>query len=164
VTHGLFSTFPSLPLAALLGGAVTIDFDRTFIIQMILFGFLILVLKPMLFDPVLKVFEEREKRIEGARAEAREIQDEAGALLTKYEQRMEQVNEIAAEERERIRTQTSRLEAAILAEARIIAAGVVAQGRSRIESQVSEIRFDLGRESEKIAQEISHRVLGRDVR
>lgn len=164
MTPGLFSTFASPPLAAMFGGAVTIDFDRTFIIQMILFGFLILVLKPLLFDPVLKVFEEREKRTEGARAEAREMQEEAGELLTKYEQKMEQVNQVAAEERERIRSETSRLEAAILAEARIIAAGVVAEGRSKIESEVSKIRFDLGRESEKIAQEISHSVLGREVR
>src|SRR6185503_15414388 len=99
------------------GGAVTIDFARTFVVQMILFGFLILVLKPLLFDPVLKVFEEREKRTEGARAEAREMQEEAGELLTRYEKKMEQVNQVAAEERERIRTETAKLEAEILGEA-----------------------------------------------
>jgi F-type H+-transporting ATPase subunit b len=146
------------------GGGVTIDFDRTFVVQMVFFGVLILLLKPLLFDPVLKVFEEREKRTEGARAEAREMQEEAGELLTKYEQKMEQVNQVAAEERERIRTETAKLEAEILGEARTVAAGVVSEGRARIESEVSKIRFDLGRESEKLAQEIAQRVLGREVR
>jgi F-type H+-transporting ATPase subunit b len=146
------------------GGAVTIDFDRTFLVQMVLFGFLILVLKPMLFDPVLKVFEEREKRTEGARAEAREMQEEAGELLTRYEKKMEQVNQVAADERERIRNETSKLEAEIIGEARTVAAGVVAEGRTKIESEVSKIRFDLGRESEKLAQDIAQRVLGREVR
>lgn len=164
MTPGLFSSFASLPLAAMFGGAVTIDFDRTFVVQMVLFGFLILVLKPLLFDPVLKVFEEREKRTEGARAEAREMQEEAGELLTRYEKKMEQVNLVAAGERERIRTETSKLEAEILGEARTVAAGVVSEGRSKIESEVSSIRFDLGRESEKLAQEIAQRVLGREVR
>lgn len=164
MTPGLFSTFADLPLAAMFGGAVTIDFDRTFIIQMGLFCILLLALKPLLFDPVLRVFEEREKRTEGARAEAREMQEEAGELLTKYEQKMEQVNQVAAEERERIRNETSKLEAEILGEARTVAAGVVAEGRNKIESEVSKIRFDLGRESEKIAQDIAHRVLGREVR
>lgn len=164
MTPGLFTIAASPPLAALFGGAVNLDFDRSFVVQMVLFAFLIVVLKPLLFDPVLKVFEEREKRTDGARADARKMQEEAGALLTRYERELERVNQVAAQERERIRTETSKLEAEILGEARAVAAGVVDEGRRKIESEVSTIRFDLGRESEKIAHEIASRVLGREVR
>jgi F-type H+-transporting ATPase subunit b len=146
------------------GGAVNIDFDRSFAVQMVLFVFLWIVLKPLLFDPVLKVFEEREKRTEGARAEARQMQEEAGALLTKYENALQDVNKVAAQERERIRTETSKLEAEILGEARAVAASVLEEGRRKIESEVSSIRFDLGRESEKIASDIATQILGREVR
>ena len=53
------------------GGGVNLDFDATLFVQV---GFIIvlwLVLKPVLFDPMLKLFEEREKRIEGAIKKAR---------------------------------------------------------------------------------------------
>src|ERR1041384_4286176 len=76
-------------------GAVNIDFDLTFIGQMVVFAALILVLKPLVYDPVLALFEEREKRSDGAKAEAREMQEKAGTLLRKYEQELEKVHQVA---------------------------------------------------------------------
>ena len=73
----------------LLSSGVNIDFDLTFFAQMIIFSVLILVLRPLLFEPVLRIFEEREKRTDGARAEARTMQEKAGELLTKYEAELE---------------------------------------------------------------------------
>src|SRR5688572_28033314 len=63
-----------LASAASGGSAVPLDIDLTFTLQMLLFAVLIVVLKPLLFDPALKIFEERERRTDGARAEAREMQ------------------------------------------------------------------------------------------
>ena len=40
---------------------MTFDFDLTFVLQMLLFALLIVVLRPLLFDPVLRVFEERRR-------------------------------------------------------------------------------------------------------
>ena len=42
-----------------------------------LFLILLIVLKPLLFDPLLQLFEEREKRIEGAKLTARRIDEES---------------------------------------------------------------------------------------
>src|SRR6185312_9155050 len=92
-------------------GAVNIDFDLTFVGQMVVFAALILVLKPLVYDPVLGLFEEREKRTDGAKASAREMQEKAGELLRKYEQELEKVHRVAAEERDAIRAETARLEA-----------------------------------------------------
>ena len=39
----------------------------------------------MLFDPMLKLFEEREKRIDGAKVQARHIDEKSAGALTKYE-------------------------------------------------------------------------------
>lgn len=155
-------------LDALLGGmssagGVKFDFDRTFLVQMVLFMGLILVLKPLLFDPVLRIFEQREIRTDGAKAEARRMQEEAGKLLRRYEQELEKINRVAAEEREILRGETARLEAEILGEAREVAARIVEEGREKIEKEVSSIRFDLGSQSERIATELAQRVLGREV-
>ena len=47
--------------------AINVDFDATFLVQLILFVALTLVLKPLLFDPMLKLFEQREHLIDGLR-------------------------------------------------------------------------------------------------
>jgi F-type H+-transporting ATPase subunit b len=164
--HGAFSneglTQPLLAFAAG-GGGVNIDFDLSVVAQMVLFALLIVVLKPLLFDPVLKVFEEREKRTEGAKAEARKMQEQAGELLTRYERELERVHQVAAQEREKIRSETARLEQEILAQGRQVATDIVEQGRSKIDQEVRAIQFELGRQSEQLARQIAGRVLGRDL-
>jgi F-type H+-transporting ATPase subunit b len=145
-------------------GGVDIDFDATFVVQMLVFTALIFILKPLLFEPVLGLFEERERRTEGARGEAREMQERAGKLLVEYEAELERINRVAAEERDRTRSETARLEGEILAEARAAASKVVDEGRARITEETRKIQFELGRESERIAREIATQVLGREVR
>lgn len=145
-------------------GGVSVDFDLTFVLQMLLFLILAVALKPLLFDPILRVFEEREKRTDGARSEAREMQEKAGELLRQYEAELRRLNETAAAERDRIRAETAKLEAEILADARETTSRILEQGRTQIESQVDKIRFDLGRQSEVLARQLASEALGREVR
>lgn len=156
------SAQPTLALSAASGG-VNIDFDLSVLAQMVLFALLIIVLKPLMFDPVLKIFEEREKRTEGAKAEARKMQEQAGDLLTRYQRELERVNQVAAVEREKVRSETARLEQDILAQGRQVAADIVAQGRAKIQKEEQAIQFELGRQSEQLARQIAARVLGREL-
>lgn len=148
------------PLLALSGG-VTLDFDNTLGIQIILFVLLMLLLEPLLFRPVLRVFALREDRTEGAKAQARELDERAGEIYQRYERELERVNRVAAEERDRVRSETSKLEAEILREARVAVAKVVDDGRKQITAELTRIRFDLGRESERLSHDIAERVVGR---
>jgi F-type H+-transporting ATPase subunit b len=142
---------------------MTIDFDLTFVLQMLLFAALIVVLPPLLFDPVLRVFEEREKRTDGARQSAREMQEEAGALLSRYEGELARVHEVARQERERARAETARMESELLAQARQAANQIVEEGRLRIERERRQIQFSLGQESERLARTVAEAVLGRSL-
>jgi F-type H+-transporting ATPase subunit b len=142
---------------------MTFDFDLTFVLQMLVFASLIVVLRPLLFDPVLRVFEEREKRTEGARQAAREMQEEAGALLSRYEKELAKVHEVARQERDRTRAETVRTEAELLTQARNAANQIVEVGRQRIEKQRSEIEFVLGQQSERLARSVAEAVLGRSL-
>jgi F-type H+-transporting ATPase subunit b len=147
------------PVLALSGG-VTLDFDNTVVFQIAIFVILMFVLEPLLFQPVLRIFAAREERTEGAKAKARELEEKAGELLRRYEREIERVNRVAAEERDRLRTETTKLEADILREAREASARIVEDGRRRSAEEVARVRFDLGKESEKISQELVGRVLG----
>ncbi|MES1172958.1 MAG: ATP synthase F0 subunit B [Myxococcales bacterium] len=143
-----------------MAGGVPLDFDRTVLLQILVFAVLIVVLKPLLFDPVLKVFSLREERTEGAKATARELQEKAGELLQRYEKELVRVQEVAANERDLLRSETSKLEAEILREARDATARIVEDGRRKIETEVNAIRISVGAESEKVAQMIVDRVVG----
>jgi F-type H+-transporting ATPase subunit b len=147
----------------LASGGVSIDFDRTVLAQMVLFVLLILVLAPTLFRPLLRLFEEREKRTEGARAEARAMQEKAAELLSRYENELERVHKVAAAERDKLRTETLKLEAKILEEARLATVAIVEEGRQRLNVEATKIRSELESKSRQIGQEIASSVLGREV-
>jgi F-type H+-transporting ATPase subunit b len=161
-TDAIFQTTHSFMLAS--GQASMIDFDRTFIAQMVLFVVLMLILAPTLFGPVLRLFEERERRTEGARTEARQMQEKAVQLLARYEDELGRVQQVAAAEREKLRNETLRLEAKILEEARQATVAIVEEGRKTLQVETAKIRTDLQTKSQQISQEVARTVLGREVR
>lgn len=149
------------PLLALSGG-VSLDFDNTLVFQIFIFVLLMFLLEPLLFRPVLRVFALREERTVGAKAQARELDERAGEIYQRYERELERVNRVAGEERDRIRGETAKVEAEILREARAATARVVDEGRKQIATEITRIRFDLGRESQRLSEDIVTRVLGRE--
>src|SRR5262245_54351685 len=65
-------------LASFAEGGVNVDLDLSFVVQIALFVVLLLALKPLLFDPMMRLFEEREERIDRTIEKARKT-DEASA-------------------------------------------------------------------------------------
>jgi F-type H+-transporting ATPase subunit b len=151
------------PLANVPLASVSIDLNKTVLLQMVIFAVLIVVLKPLLFDPILKVFALREERTDGERERARKLQLKAGDLLTRYEKELERINQAAAVERDKARSETAKLEAEILHEAREVTLKVEREGRERIQTEVTQMRAELQRESATMAREIARRILGREV-
>ena len=143
--------------------AVNVDFDLTFLAQLVLFTTFIVVMKPMLFDPLLRVFEERERRTEGAKDEAREMDEEAIQLSKRYEAELEKAHKVAAAEREKARLETAKIEAKILAEARAEVAVILEQGKARNASEVKQMRDDLEKGRPALAAEIASKMVGREV-
>lgn len=155
---------PLRPLGTLFAsGGVVMDIDRTVFVQMAVFVMLTLILSPLLFKPVLRLFEERERRTEGARAAARAMQEKAEQVMQRYQTKLDDVKRAVALERDRLRNETLRLEADIVEQARQANVRIVEQGRSQIQTEVSAIRRELDVYSRKIAKEIGASVLGREV-
>lgn len=154
-----------LALARLLASSsdVTVDFDLTFVAQFLLFATFVTLLKPLLFDPLLRVFEEREKRTEGAKQTAREMDEKAGELISRYEEELEKVRTIASADRDVLRAETTRLEAQLTAEARAEAARILEAGKAKIAAEVATLRKELDGTRPELAEQIAARVLGREV-
>jgi len=144
------------------GGGISVDFDKSVLIQFAAFLLLLAIIKPLLIDPFLKLVEERERRTEGARGEARTMDERAGEILKKYEAELDKVRKVAAEERERLRIEGSRLEQRMLEEARVEAARITTEGKDAIAKEAESIRVDLTKTSATLATDIASRVLGRE--
>jgi F-type H+-transporting ATPase subunit b len=144
--------------------AIAVDLDLTLLGQVVIFVLLILILRPLLIEPVLRIFEERERRTSGARAEARQMQERTGELLRRYETEYERVRQLTAQERDKMRVELARLEAQLIGDAREAAKQIVTQGRLKIEQEVQAVRFDLGAQSEQIGVDLARAVLGREIR
>jgi F-type H+-transporting ATPase subunit b len=150
----------SILAASMGGGAVNIDFDRTVLLQMGLFALLIVLLKPLLLGPVLRVFAQREERTEGARAEARAFEERAGELLGQYESRVAEVQRLAQDERDHLRAEAVKLEAEILGRAREDAARIVASGRASILREVEVLRQQMAGRRDAIVSDVVAGVSG----
>lgn len=142
---------------------VTVDVDLSVLAQVALFGFFITILKPVLFDPLLKLFEEREKLTDGARATARSMDERAAELLSRFETEIEQVRREASLERDRLRAETAKLEAKMLDEAKADAARILTSGRAQIATEVETLRRELVASRPALAQQIASKLLGREV-
>jgi F-type H+-transporting ATPase subunit b len=144
-------------------GGVNLDFDATLLVQV---GFIIvlwLVLKPLLFDPMLTLFEEREKRIEGAIKKARKIDDESAGAKAEYDEAMAKARAEGAGEREKLRAEGIRKESELLTNVRAETQKKVDVARAALAQEVAATRATLEPHTRTLARDFAKRVLGREV-
>lgn len=150
------------PLLA--SSAVNLDLDITAVIHFVLFAAFVLLMKDLVFEPLMKVFDERERRTAGAIERAREMDEEAIELKQEYEEKIEGIRREAATDRERIRGNVKRLEREMMAATRTAVEKTLDRGMTSIEVDVAKIRKDLSAQRGELASDIASRVLGREVR
>lgn len=139
------------------------DLDLTVFVQVAIFVVMLLVLKPLLFDPMLKLFEEREKRIEGARAESLKLDRESAEAQSRYEEAMQKARTSAGKERDKLRAEGVREESEILAKARAEVAAALEAGRAKVQSERHTASEALKMGSKELGRELAARVLGREI-
>ena len=142
---------------------MNLDFDATIIVQVIFIIFLWVVLKPLLFDPMLKLFEEREKRIEGAIKRARKIDEESAEAMTAYNEQVAKARAEGAAEREKLRAEGLRKESDLLTKVRSDTQKKVDEARAQMQKDVAAIRASLEPKTDELAKDFAKRVLGREV-
>ncbi len=146
-----------------LSGAVNVDLDATFVMQLILFAAFAVVMKDLIFDPLLRVFEAREKMSVGAIGEAREMDEQAIKLKQEYDGKLEGVRKEAAVDRERIRSKVKRMEGELMTDARSAMQERLDTGMAKLDGEITAIRSDLESQRVSLAADIASKVLGRPV-
>ncbi|MCC6522449.1 MAG: ATP synthase F0 subunit B [Polyangiaceae bacterium] len=148
----------------LLAGGVNVDFDLTFLAHFVLFAAFIFLMKPIIFDPLLRLFEERERRTAGAIARARGMDEQAIVLKQSYDEKLEGVRRVAAVDREAERSRLNALQNELMAATRHAVDERLRASSIKLEIEVSDARRELERDESVVAAQIASRVLGREVR
>jgi F-type H+-transporting ATPase subunit b len=145
-----------------LSGGVTIDLDASVLVMVALFLLLWIVLGPLLFRPMIALFEERERRTEGSVAGAKDLLARAEDLKKQYDSLVKTARTEGARERDRIRSEAQKTEQAMLAKAREEAADIVAKEKAKIAEQAVGLRQELAATTANVARDMVARVLGRE--
>lgn len=146
----------------LLSGAL-IDLDGTLVVQLVLFFIAFGVLYPLVFKPMVAMFEAREEAIDGARAEARSKEQQAREKADKFEQEMHDIRVSASAERERLRQEGQKLERTILERVRQETQKQASEADERIQTEARKVRSDMESNIPQLARQIASKLLGREV-
>ncbi len=150
-------------LTALLSEGSIIDLDGTIWVQLGLFGIAFLLYRPLIFRPMVALFEARENAIEGAKLEALRLQDEAAAETEEFQDEMRRLRLQAGEERDRLRAEGRRLERTVLDRVREETEKQLAEADARLAKEAAKLRSELDVSVPMIARQIATKLLDREV-
>lgn len=163
IHNNLLASVLSRSGAASSEGAVTVDVDSTIFFQVGIIIVLLIVLKPLLFDPTLKLFEEREKRIDGAKKLARDTDKKSAAAESEFGTQMQKAQSAGNAERDRLRAEGMKIENEVLAKVRAETAQILEQGRRQTQTELTTARAQLKSETSTLGRTLASRALGRDI-
>jgi F-type H+-transporting ATPase subunit b len=148
---------------ALLSEGSIIDLDGTIWIQLGLFAVAFFVFKPLIFRPMVALFEARENAIEGAKLEALRLQDEASAESEEFEDEMRRLRLQAGEERDRLRAEGKRLERTVLDRVREETDKQLAEADAKLKTEAAHLRVEIDQSIPLLAKQIASKMLNREV-
>ena len=100
--------------SALLSGGSILDLDGTIFVQLAIFFIAFFILRELVFKPMMTLFDAREEAIDGARKEAKAMEQEALDKGVTFDEEMRKVRLEAGEERDKLRGEGLRLEREML--------------------------------------------------
>ncbi len=137
------------------------ELNATVLIQAVIILVLMAWMSPVLFGPLMKVFDERERRTHGAAAEAEKYLGAADEKTAYVEQKTKEAQARARTVLTSLREKAQEAERAHLAVAREKAAVRLDQARTELSTATNDARTALKGDADAIANEIVQKVLGR---
>ena len=140
-----------------------LDIDGTAFIQFGIFLVMALLSNQLLFKPYLRMREQRDDGMEGARKEAENLSAEADAKLADYEQKLASARARAQEERRKIREEAAENLASITEKARASAQEAVEAADLKVKTETESARAELLPKADALASQMVSKLLGREV-
>ena len=153
-----------LPLYLIANERPLINFDVTLLINIGLWILLFIVLRPLLWDPMIKLITARESGMQGSREKARDLEKDAGEKKAEYESAIKNARGKAAESREKLRSEAKSKETEILGQARQASQAAIDAQRAQIRTQRETLTTEVKALVPQLATDIASKVMGREVR
>jgi F-type H+-transporting ATPase subunit b len=119
------------------------------------------LLNTLIFQPILRVIEARNKAVTDARDLAQSASERATAANNEYTQKLNAARTEVYRQMDEKRRVAMDQRAALLADTRARVEGELSQATARVKQQATEARATLDREADTLAGAIVSRVLGR---
>ncbi|MBX7218980.1 MAG: ATP synthase F0 subunit B [Blastocatellia bacterium] len=159
----MFNTFLEvhrLPVAA--GGLLDVD-PFVFGSTVVLFIVLAFILNAMVFNPLLKVLEERERRTSGSISDAKHLLEDYDRRLGEYETSLNKSRQSAYQQLEQNRSTAMKERTDLLATVKAETTAEINKTKAELDAQVKAAEVTLTKEATAIAATISTAILGRTV-
>jgi F-type H+-transporting ATPase subunit b len=142
---------------------VNLDFDMTFVIQLVIVLVLMLVFRQFIFTPYLKILDERDRRTDSTREEAASLKSQAESLATEYETSLAAARKTAMDTKRQLRTDGIEEKDTLISAARAEANQTVETAQAAIKGQVASERELLDEQVNDLAALVVQKVIGRQV-
>ena len=136
-----------------------ISIDWTIIATGIIFLLTMLAMNSILFKPLLRVMDEREKLTSGTRQEAEEKRRSLSELVDAYTGQVKEARQKGFAQIESVRKEASDRSMELISRAREEASAEMQKARDKVNSEVEMARKDLQSEVESIADSITSKIL-----
>ncbi|MBI3793888.1 MAG: F0F1 ATP synthase subunit B [Nitrospinae bacterium] len=138
-----------------------LEFNGSFLIQLVNFFVMMFFLQKFLFKPVLEVVEKRNKALGALKQDANNISTEADKIFDAYNKQSASLktesSAILAASKQKGTSEQERL----LKEAREKQSQMLDAGLAEVESRIGKVKAELGKEAEKLSVLMASKLLGR---
>jgi F-type H+-transporting ATPase subunit b len=140
-----------------------IDINVSLLIQLVNFIVLLIALNFILFNPIRQIMQEREQGISSALEDAKTAQHRMQSLLEQYNSSIAESKQKAATTYSSIYQQGLDAQRDMISAERAKAGEMLDKARAEIAAASNTARTDLQKEAERLAQDITSKLLGRAV-
>lgn len=150
--------------AAASGGSIEIIPDGfRLLVLIVFFTLLVWPANKVLWQPLLRVLEERTLRIEGTRERGRALAAEADEVFARYQDSVDEARDAAVGDTRTTLEQARREQGRVTSEARRSAEDTLAAARGELADALTGARQELRSQIEGLARVAASRALGREI-
>ena len=124
---------------------------------------LFVLLRKLLYRPVMNVLEQRQTQIDDAIADAEGKKNDAQAVLAQAQDKLQNVDTEAAQRREAYEKQAEKEKEQLLQDAQRQADAIVAEGKAAAEAEHARRLRDANAETSALAREMCEKLLARNL-
>ncbi|MBW2060673.1 MAG: ATP synthase F0 subunit B [Deltaproteobacteria bacterium] len=139
-----------------------ISINATLVVQIINFLVLIWILNRILFRPIFRIIEEREKSVESSRADMRRLKTSSEEKIKACEVQLKEARTAAAVHKEEIRGQAAVQARQIMEQARTQAQEHISAIQTEVAIEAERAKADLADFKESIVRLVFTKVMGRE--